>query len=88
MTTLQIPLWYSTWLRELLRSVNIGYRNRLADILDLQSVLIEGRLSDLQPICIQRVESAEGTMTDRMLSWLEASSEHRGGRVPEDHSSA
>lgn len=44
-----------------IRSANNGYRNRGAvlDRLDLEAALIEGRLSGLQPLRIQCVESSE-----------------------------
>jgi len=52
-----------------IRSANNGYRNRpvVLDTLDLATPLIEGRLSDLQPIRIQRVESPEDTRVFRGL---------------------
>ncbi len=52
-----------------IRSANNGYRNRpvVLDTHDLETPLIEGRLSGLQPIRIQRVESPEDTRLFRGL---------------------
>jgi hypothetical protein len=52
-----------------IRSANNAFRNRPVelDILEQEGTLIEGRLSDLQPIRIQRVESPEDARRFRGL---------------------
>jgi hypothetical protein len=52
-----------------IRSANNGFRNRpvAVDALDLETPRIEGRLSGLQPIRIQRVETPEATRRFRGL---------------------
>ena len=52
-----------------IRSANNGLRNRpvVLEPLDLETPLIEGRLSGLQPIRIQRVQSPEDTRVFREL---------------------
>jgi hypothetical protein len=52
-----------------IRSANNGFRNRTVVLapLDLETPLIQGKLSDLQPIRIQRVESPEDTRVFRGL---------------------
>lgn len=52
-----------------IRSANNAFRNRPIelDVLEQESTLIEGRLSDLQPIRIQRVESPEDARRFRGL---------------------
>jgi len=52
-----------------IRSANNGFRNRpiALDTFDLEAPLIEGKLSDLQPIRIQRVECAQDTQRFRGL---------------------
>lgn len=52
-----------------IRSANNGFRNRPVelDVVEQERTLIEGRLSDLQPIRVQRVESPEDARRFRGL---------------------